>query len=99
MVDTGKARKTPLYELAQVKTNSDSFSIEIQSNFPNVSICSEYIRNSPMLSHFIINLGYGDKVRCFWWEQVYLANKNFSFCHLGRIYCFSNKYKFYCFIG
>jgi len=37
VVDTGKGKKTPLYELAQVKTNSESFSIEVQSNFPNAT--------------------------------------------------------------
>ena len=53
MVDTGKGKKTALYELAQVKTSSESFSIEVQSDFPNVSMSYLSIKkksiNSPCL--------------------------------------------------
>lgn len=38
MVEVGKGKKTPLYQIAQVKTNNDSFTIEIQDVFPNVSL-------------------------------------------------------------
>lgn len=38
MVDTGKGKKVPLYQVAQVQSQNDLFIIEVQDTFPNVSI-------------------------------------------------------------